>query len=376
MLLIDNPAIDRTQLPHLGDTITGTMKTISIDEIIAAEGARIPDAASSQKKFNVGFVLLTRPGTGAGSAPAAIETVRGAWAGRFAELTQGIGGINNVVPSLNLVIDSPTDNATITGPDVTVTGTIINTTGVETGVTVDGIPATVSGGRFIVNHVPLQPGSNTITVSATDVNGLTTNTTTVVTAQAGHYLRITTNIVSGIAPLNISFRLNGSFSITNPQISATGPIPVTITPGTATGEYTATLAAEGTYTFTASAAGPDNQTYSDAVTITVISRYQMETLLKRKWAIMNERLASGDVTGALTPIAERSRIKYGELFAALGPQLPLLSDYLKDIELVYHTGGFAKCRLYRDKTIKGTAHKIEYIVYFAQENGIWKVVQF
>jgi hypothetical protein len=52
MLLIDNPAIDKTQLPHLGDTISGTAKTVTIDDIIADEGACVPDAASSQKKFN------------------------------------------------------------------------------------------------------------------------------------------------------------------------------------------------------------------------------------------------------------------------------------------------------------------------------------
>ena len=61
MLLVDNAAVDKTQLPQLGATITGTAKTVTIDDIIAAEGARVPAAATSQKKFDLGFVLLTHP---------------------------------------------------------------------------------------------------------------------------------------------------------------------------------------------------------------------------------------------------------------------------------------------------------------------------
>lgn len=89
MLLIENPAIDKTKLPKLGDTITGTAKTVTIDDIISAEGARIPDHIASQKQFSVGFVLLSRQGDDTTAAVAAIETLRKSWAGRFAELTQG-----------------------------------------------------------------------------------------------------------------------------------------------------------------------------------------------------------------------------------------------------------------------------------------------
>jgi large repetitive protein len=138
MLLIDNPAIDKMKLPELGATITGTARTVTMDQIVAALGERNPDAANSQKQFNVGFVLLTRPGVPVGNAPAAIETLRSTWAGRFAAFTQGKASVANVPAALTLTIDTPADRATITGPDVTVSGTIINTTGAETGVIVNG----------------------------------------------------------------------------------------------------------------------------------------------------------------------------------------------------------------------------------------------
>ena len=45
---------------------------------------------------------------------------------------------------------------------------ISNTTGNETGVTVNGITAMVYGGQFVANHIPLTEGLNTITADAND----------------------------------------------------------------------------------------------------------------------------------------------------------------------------------------------------------------
>lgn len=314
MLLIDNPSIDKMQLPQLGATVTGTAKTVTIDDIIAAEGARVPDSTTAQKLFNVGFVLLTRAGDSATAATQAIETLRKAWAGRFAELTQGKGGVSNVAASLEIAVDSPTDGATITGPDVTVNGSVINSTGAETGVVVNGMPATVNGSRFIANHVPLQIGSNTITVAATDASGLTSATAWCVTAQAGNYIRITSNIDSGTGPMDISLRLDGSFNITNPTMTTSGPVPVTLTVGASSSEFTAKLTVEGTYTITASAVGPDGQIYSDTVTITVTPRYLLENLLEAKWEGMKQKISTGDIQGAGTYFPQASREMFLSIF--------------------------------------------------------------
>jgi hypothetical protein len=377
MLLIDNPAIDKTQLPQLGATISGTAKTITIDDIIAAEGARTPDASTSQKKFNVGFVLLTRAGDSATAATAAIETLRTAWAGRFAEWTQGTGGINGVAPSLTVQIDSPTDGATITGPDATVTGTVINSTGAETGVTVNGIPAAISGSCFIVNHVPLQTGANTITISATDVNGLTASVTRSVTAQAGYYLRIVPNVESGIAPLDVSIRLEGSFSITNPQVSVNGRANANLQAGAQANEYLLNLTVEGTYTITASAAGPDSQTYIDTVTITVMSMSQLDTLLKAKWNSMRSALVAGNIIGALSHFSSDSTDKYQAAFTRLQAQIPSIAVNMRNIELIYVNDSIAKYRIKREQIINGQQMTISYYLYFGKgSDGIWRIEQF
>jgi hypothetical protein len=376
MLLIDNPAIDKTLVPQLGVTVTGTAKTVTIDDIVAAEGERIPNAATAQKKFNVGFVLLTRPGDNTNAATQAIETLRIAWAGSLADQTSGIGGISGIAPAVSIIIESPVDGATITGPDVSVSGTMINSSGAETGVTVNGIPATVSGGRFIANHVPLQQGSNTITIMARDANGLTSATTRNVTAQAGNYIRIVPNIESGTAPLNLSIHLNGSFTPNAPTITTNGPVALALIQGVSTTDFTAQLTVEGTYSISVSAIGPDVLTYTDNITITVINRNQLENLMKAKWEGINAKVYQKDIEGALQYLLTSNRDDYRELFTALGDQLPQLGMGVPPIEFVYANDSSMKGRVFRQETVQGQNVMIGYPVYFEKEDGIWRFIQY
>ena len=89
MLLIDNPDIDSARLPEAGVTINGTPHYITINDIIAANGPRVPDAASSQKSFKTAFVFITTPGTFTGDDIYKIESVRNGLVTRFSILTDG-----------------------------------------------------------------------------------------------------------------------------------------------------------------------------------------------------------------------------------------------------------------------------------------------
>ena len=347
--------------------------SITIDDIIAAEGARIPDAANSPKQFKVGFILLTREGDNATQATAATETLRTAWAGRFAELTQGKGSIADIPASLTINIDTPTDNSTITGPDVTVTGTIINSTGAETGITVNGQPATISGSRFTANHVPLQDGTNSINITATDANGLTTTTTRTITAQAGHYLRISSNVDSGTGPLTVSLRLDGSFTIANPSVSIAGPVAVTPVFGESQSEFTVTLNVEGQYTITASAVRDDGNTYTDSVVVTVISKNQLDALLRAKWEGMRTALAAGDVNTAVTNFNPLSREIYRKQFTNLTASLPTIAAGMGNIMLVKAEDDQAEFDM-RD-TIDGIEYSF-YLLFVKGGDGIWTIRNF
>ncbi len=378
MMLIENAAIDPTKLPEPGALISGTTKTITIDDIIAAEGERIPNASDSQKAFKTAFILITQPGTFTGNETAGIETLRSAWAGRFAGLTGGKASIADVTPSISITINSPANGANVSKPFTTVQGYIINSAGNETGVTVNGIAATVYDSQFIADKVPLTEGSNTITVTATDAAGTTTSSSITVTASTtGNYITLTANIESGIAPLETVLRIDGLASSATPTISSTGPAPVDFSNCTSFDDCRVKMTVEGVYYLTATGTGTDGNTYQDTVPVTVLSRSQMDAMLKAKWEGMKAKLASQDVEAALGCFISDSQSKFRTTFTVLHDSLPSLASNMQNIELIYIKEFVTKYRIRRQQVIDGQNEIITYYIYFVKDrNGLWKIDEF
>lgn len=102
--IINNPQIDKTKVNSVNETISGISEQVTIDDIIAAEGARVPDAAHSQKTFRIAFVLAVAPGEQANNRDiASIGAVRQAFASRFGAMTGG----RAIVQALPRAIESP-----------------------------------------------------------------------------------------------------------------------------------------------------------------------------------------------------------------------------------------------------------------------------
>ncbi|MCM2265204.1 MAG: SBBP repeat-containing protein [Desulfuromonadales bacterium] len=113
MLLIDAPGLDPAQLPGIGVTIPGVAKTVTIDDIIAVEGERIPAAADSRKEFRVAFIYAVAPGTWSASAPqargqvAAINQLQNEWEKRFSILTDGAALMSTAFVTPEVVESNP-----------------------------------------------------------------------------------------------------------------------------------------------------------------------------------------------------------------------------------------------------------------------------
>ncbi len=76
-------------------TVSGTRQTVTINQIIQANGPRLPDASSAQKNFRAAVILLVRQGTQA--SPALLDKVtryRLAWESYFAQSADFLGSIN------------------------------------------------------------------------------------------------------------------------------------------------------------------------------------------------------------------------------------------------------------------------------------------
>lgn len=92
--LLNGPAADASRLPVLGARFEGSSEQISLAQIVAAEGVRQPDFATSRKRFRAGLILLTRPSEVVRPETLAqLERVRIEFAEYFSGLTHGRGVI-------------------------------------------------------------------------------------------------------------------------------------------------------------------------------------------------------------------------------------------------------------------------------------------
>lgn len=78
-----------SRVPMSGVTFDGTRKNISIDDIVATEGPRLPDHSMAQRSFNFAFVLMVEDG---GPAPseqdiAKLDRIRREWEPYFERAT-------------------------------------------------------------------------------------------------------------------------------------------------------------------------------------------------------------------------------------------------------------------------------------------------
>jgi hypothetical protein len=196
-----------------------------------------------------------------------------------ADTTYTLTASVSVAAPIDIQILYPADGAMINRPDTMVRGTFANPSGRETGITVNGKVAMVYGNEFVVNHLPLEEGSNTITVVATDVDGIARTATATVTAvMPEHYIRISANIEAANAPLETALRIDGTFSIDDSALSYAGPGTVEFLE-TGADAYRAGMVDEGIYYFTAEAIH-DTVTYADTVAIVVVDGSALDALLQ------------------------------------------------------------------------------------------------
>ena len=372
MLLIENQGVDPTQMPKLADVVTGTPRYVTIDDIIAAEGERIPSSAAAPKSFETAFILLVRPGSFTGSEIPRVEDLRRAYAGKFAQLTRGVGSIAGVAPSLSVAIDSPVAGTTVTSPNVTVTGSVINSTGVETGVVVNGVTASVSGNMFVANRVPVSLGANTISVVATDASGQSASAASEFTAADGPYVRLLANLDSGIAPLDVALRIEASFPIQDPFLYVVGPVPVQY-PESGEYGYSISLSYEGSYRIVVSAVGPDGETYRDEVTVTVESARAIGSLLKKKWEAMKTAVFSGETATALDYFVPAARFRFNGIFSDPSTEIAQRLSEVKTLEVYTVKGRAAQAGAVKLEDGKEYAYPLHFV---KDAYGIWRIFGF
>ncbi|MBI5895681.1 MAG: hypothetical protein HZB24_06660 [Desulfobacterales bacterium] len=276
-----------------------------------------------------------------------------------------------------LTIVSPTDGQVIQRPDVLVRGSFANSAGRETGITVNGITALQYVNEFMANHVPLVQGENSITVTATDTDGRAYSQSVMVTAQiTGQHCTATVIPEASLDPYEGELRIAAPTELRRSEVLAYGWGAVTYGQGPPD-FYPLTIDGPGLYRLTVEATARDGRIFTDETAVLVYDRDQLDALLQAKWNAMKERLAAGDVPGAVKHYANGTKGDYETIFTSIGSQLPQIAQQMGPIQMIVAKDGSAKFRLKRSEVHQGQTYEITYPIYFiTEENGLWKIERF
>ncbi len=294
-------------------------------------------------------------------------------------LNTSSSSVDNAFTTLSTVsisITSPLGNDMINRPDVMVKGTVTNTLGYETGVTVNGIVAVVYNGEFFVNHVPLQEGQNTISAVAVDKEQIIARYE--ISADADHtipHVTLQANIESGIAPLNTYFSVSTSIphTVTSYDLDYEGNAIIDYS-GTSFENMDFTYHIEGVYYPTITVTDDQNNTYTDTIALVVLNQTDFDALLQSKWNGMKTALMAGDISSALNYFVDESKSRYNNLFDNLGTvELNAILSSFEGFELLSQSENMAECGLIRTESGGIFAYPL---IFVKDEIGVWKMYGF
>ena len=279
---------------------------------------------------------------------------------------------------LEIIITEPQDGETINKAYTMIKGTVKTATN-DIGIKVNGIIAEINGEDWAASNIPLTSGDNTITAEAVDADGNTAQEDiTIHTDTIEQPITISVTPRSGIAPLSTAFSIDIDISgtITAYRIDFDGD-GTTDTEQTTDEGITHVYNTQGMYYPTVTIEESSGNTYTETTIINVLSKDDLDTLLKGKWTGMKEALENGDIEGALSCFAEDYQQLYRNLFTNLSAQMPQVAKDMAEIQLVSVKDNTAKYRINKDKSYADQTITVTYHIYFAKDaSGMWKIVRF
>jgi hypothetical protein len=105
----------------------------------------------------------------------------------------------------------------------------------------------------------------------------------------------------------------------------------------------------------------------------VLSRAEMDVMLKGKWDGMKAALAQGDIEAAVKDFDEYSREEYRETFLAISEILPEVLQGLSDIQFIQLNHNVAE---YDIRTIRNGKEYSFYLMFVRGYDGIWRIRSF
>ncbi len=275
-----------------------------------------------------------------------------------------------VLPGLSVNIASPADGATVPSGLVIVRGAV-EVIGPDVGVSVNGFPAAVNAGEWVV-QLFLNPGVQTLTATASTIAGQQVNHTITVNVSAAiNGVDLVASVHSGVAPLTISwwaanqtdrnlvafeFDENGSGVFGPPTSSFDGIQIAYTTPGL----YWAVLRAT------------DDQgvTHTATALVNVEDPLVVRARFQATWTSLKDRLLAGDIQGALDHLTPSIRPRFEAAFQQLGGDLPAIAAGLGNIEVLEQLDDIAEAAIVQQEN---NSPMLYFIYYRRDILGRWLI---
>lgn len=271
---------------------------------------------------------------------------------------------------LRLTITTPAAGANIPGDVVNVFGTV--QAPANTGITVNGVPAVLSGGQWVANNLSLAPGASTLTVTATTSGGLTaTRTLNVSRAGSSSLILNATPTAVGVLPLAVTFEYQ-FLSQTAPQslridYSGSGNF-VDVSDPTAALSYM--YSTPGIYVVTLILTDANYVQYQAQLGVVVQDVEQLDALFQGIWGDMTTALVGGNKAAAMNELGSVAVQKYGQVFDALMSDMPSIVKGFSPLLRSSLSGVVAEYAIVRTQNGK----RMLYFLYFVKDgDGIWRL---
>jgi hypothetical protein len=266
----------------------------------------------------------------------------------------------------------------ITCPTTEIAGTFTGPT--DTGITVNGVVAATDSGKFLASAVPLQSGSNTITVSAATLTGNSASASISLTQGSASPPVVALTVFPPVnySPLLATFTtsigaLPGGATVNSVAIDYNGDGTDDITnpaPGTLL-TYLATV--PNLYAARLTVVDSNNVTYVAYAHYLVGNLSQQSGMFCDVYGYLKQRLTAQDTAGALTAIDPTAQVEYQTMFTNNASTLPAYVANLGNIVDGYMSGKTATMIVVRqnpDQTLSGFQIEIS-----QGSDGTWRITK-
>ena len=187
-------------------------------------------------------------------------------------------------------------------------------------------------------------------------------------------MEFTTNITSGIAPLQVFFSVTTSnITPVSYQMDFEGD-GVTDYTGTTFEDINHTYTTVGVYYPKVTVTDSFGNNYSDTIAITVLLKTDVAALLREKWEGLKAALMGGDVEKAVKYFVAGGQNEYRQIFTGLsGDDINSIFSGINEFEIDTLSGRVAECGV--DRVEAGGTYSYP-VTYVRDENGIWMIMGF